>query len=110
MKRQRLRVFCIILSILAFVLAFIVFDQRVGSFESSKSYGGDAYTGIQNAAAQTANNVQDVGEMIRTGLGCILILHGAILLSVAICIDVPKKEKIQPVAEQPFTGFPIQYQ
>ena len=110
MNKKRFRVFCIILSILAFVLAFVVFGKGVGSYESSKSYGGDAYTGIQNAAAQSANNVQRVGEMVRTGLGCILILHGAILLSVAVCLDVPKKEKPQPVVQQPFTGFPIQYQ
>ena len=30
-----------------------------------KNYGGDAYTGIQNAAADTANNVYAVGSMVR---------------------------------------------
>ena len=110
MNKKLLKGFGIILGLVTIVLAISVFSQSVGYSEGSYSYGGDAYTGIQNAAAQTANNVQDVGEMIRTGLGCILILHGAILLSVAICIDVPKKEKIQPVVEQPFTGLPIQYQ
>lgn len=110
MKKKRLRVFCILLSLLAFLFAILVFDLDPGSYESNHSYGGDAYTGIQNAAAQAANNVQDVGRLLRTALGYGFLLQGAILLSVAICIDVPKKVKPQPVVEQPFTGFPMNYQ
>lgn len=42
-----------------------------GNLESFSTYGGDAYTGIQNAAAQTANNVY-YGNDILCGLGEIL--------------------------------------
>ena len=34
--------------------------------EHNSTYGGDAYTGIQNAAAQTANNVKALNENIET--------------------------------------------
>ncbi|MBO5418219.1 MAG: hypothetical protein J6A50_06440 [Clostridia bacterium] len=39
-----------------------------GGYESNAYYGGDAYTGMQQASAQTANNVLAVGEIIETGL------------------------------------------
>ena len=45
-----LKIFGIVLGILSLVLAFVLFDQSVGYTEGSYSYGGDAYTGIQNAA------------------------------------------------------------
>lgn len=49
-------VVCLVFSILCFNMEF----DSSGSYESYKSYGGDAYTGIQNAAAQTANNVKNL--------------------------------------------------
>ena len=60
-----LKIFGIVLGILSLVLAFVLFDQSVGYTEGSYSYGGDAYTGIQNAAAQTANNLVYTGELIK---------------------------------------------
>ena len=49
------------IALLALVFAIVSFATDVssysGSHESNETYGGDAYTGIQNAAAQTANNV-----------------------------------------------------
>ena len=46
-------------------------QMNKGGLESFSTYGGDAYTGIQNAAAQTANNVY-YGNDILCGLGEIL--------------------------------------
>lgn len=54
-----------------------------------KEYGGDAYTGIQNAAAQTANNIYYLAAEIRIGLGAFFILAGMITMICAI----PKKDK-----------------
>ena len=34
--------------------------MSAGRYMGFETYGGDAYTGIQNAAARTANNVQDL--------------------------------------------------
>lgn len=47
-----------------------------GDHEDNEYYGGDAYTGIQQAAAQTANNIQTLTENITTIGGYILLLTG----------------------------------
>ncbi len=57
-----------------------VSQMSVGSWENSLSYGGDAYTGIQNAAAQTANNVQYLAELVRSGMSNMLYVFGFALI------------------------------
>lgn len=69
-------VFGMISGILSVLFGLITLSQDTGSWESSTSYGGDAYTGIQNAAAQTANNVQDLAEIVAMGFGFLLIALG----------------------------------
>lgn len=51
---------CILLGILSFVFAWMPY-QFYG-YEENESYGGDAYTGIQNAAASASRNVKYLGE------------------------------------------------
>ncbi|MBR5279721.1 MAG: hypothetical protein IKU26_01960 [Clostridia bacterium] len=65
-------VVCLVFSILCFNMEF----KGSGSYESYESYGGDAYTGIQNASAQTANNVRalsydiaEIGNALTTCVG-----------------------------------------
>ena len=58
-----------------------VFGMSCGSYEMSRSYGGDAYTGIQNAAAQAANNIQDTNEMLQAGMGAFLCAFGIAMIS-----------------------------
>jgi hypothetical protein len=62
--------------IISVVCGFIVATFSVGSYEWNSSYGGDAYTGIQNAAAQTANNVQNLAEIAKFGMAALLIVLG----------------------------------
>lgn len=62
-----------IFAIVMLILAINTFNSRVGGSEEYESYGGDAYTGIQNAAAQTANNVQKTNEILAFGLGAVLL-------------------------------------
>ena len=69
-------VFGMISGVLSAIFGLITLSQDTGSWESSSSYGGDAYTGIQNAAAQTANNVQDLAEIVAMGFGFLLIALG----------------------------------
>lgn len=66
----------LISGIVSAILGFVVFGLGTGSWENSTSYGGDAYTGIQNAAAQTANNVQDLAEIVKFGMAPLLIVVG----------------------------------
>ena len=40
----------VIIGILAIIFAFSAYDLETGYKESNEKYGGDAYTGIQNAA------------------------------------------------------------
>ncbi len=61
-------------------LGILIGEMSVGSYESAKAYGGDAYTGIQNAAAQTANNVQYLCELVREGFMYVLFAIGAIAI------------------------------
>ena len=51
------------------------------------TYGGDAYTGIQNAAAQTANNVRHLSydidalkDVVTEGFRFVLIITGLVLI------------------------------
>lgn len=92
-----LKIFGIVLGILSLVLAFVLFDQSVGYTEGSYSYGGDAYTGIQNAAAQTANNLVYTGELIKLAAGFFLIVQGLAMLLGALCIRPGKAAAAQPV-------------
>ncbi|MBR2476759.1 MAG: hypothetical protein IKB50_01340 [Clostridia bacterium] len=55
-------------------------NYSLGSTASRESYGGDAYTGIQNAAAQTANNIYKNTEILATGLSMILFILGLALI------------------------------
>jgi hypothetical protein len=41
------------------------------------TYGGDAYTGIQNAAADTANNVSQLGYGLNDALNWLFVILGA---------------------------------
>jgi len=68
-----------------------MFTKDDGAWERSEAYGGDAYTGIQNAAAQTANNVQALARIARFGFGSVLTVGGAAMV---VC-GIPTKEKMQ---------------
>jgi hypothetical protein len=100
MNWKLLKVFGIVLGILSIIFSLAVFTGTVGYYESALKYGGDAYTGIQNAAAQTANNIKYLGETLQIGLAGLLLVQGLAMLLGALCIQ-PKKlaaPKEAPVA------------
>lgn len=98
MNLKKLKTFSLILGIIAIVFSLVVFSADVGSYEPTKSYGGDAYTGIQNAAAQAANNIMDVGAAITTAAGAILLVFGVGMIFLSLCINAPKAPKAAPIA------------
>ena len=65
--------------VLAVILSIVCFNMSPGFTESNQKYGGDAYTGIQNAAAQSANNTRDLAEIARFGFGSLLLTGGLAL-------------------------------
>ena len=70
----------IVSGIIAIVFAFNIKGMSIGSYESNEYYGGDAYTGIQQASAQAANNVQDLARIVRTGFFALFLVIGIALI------------------------------
>ena len=86
----------IIAGLIAIAFAIVVISQTtnfsVGSYTWYESYGGDAYTGIQNAAADTANNVsylndnlEDFAQMFKVST------FGFMLVVACVCFGVGAK-------------------
>ena len=82
----------VVAALCSFYFSHKCFDERAGSYVSEKTYGGDAYTGIQNAAAIAAKNAADVAEIVQKGFGS--IVSGIILLGVAVPKDSLDKIKL----------------
>lgn len=91
-NKKLLKILLLAMGVLALILALVVFSMDIGYFESSYTYGGDAYTGIQNAAAQTANNVKDLASIVQTGFASVLMVMGGTMISFGVCIDTKKKK------------------
>lgn len=81
----------IIAAIFSFITAFAASDNIRGYVEEEKIYGGEAYTGIQNAAASAATNVYWLSEQIGITCTFAFITLGVVLLGCA----VPNIEKKQ---------------
>lgn len=83
----------IIAGIASIALSVVCFDKPRGMYVSEKYYGGDAYTGIQQAAAKTGQNVQDLIEINRFGFSSILLVGGLALIASGIPESKMKKEE-----------------
>lgn len=70
----------VLTGIVSLILGIITFTMTTGSYEWSETYGGDAYTGIQNAAAQAANNAFYTGKMMRFAMGSLLVVIGLFIV------------------------------
>ena len=77
--------FGIFVSILVLIAGIVFFFYSsfgdIGSTDYNVTYGGDAYTGIQNAASQTVNNVYYLIICISKGIGILTSSIGLISLS-----------------------------
>jgi len=69
-----------------------VYKSDIGRMASYKEYGGDAYTGIQNAEVQTGGLVRIQSDILAKGLGSIMIFGGLTLIICAIPTNLKKKE------------------
>ena len=52
------------------------FSKDAGNTAVGYSYGGDDYTGMQNAAVQTANTVLRITEVTRFSFSSVLLIWG----------------------------------
>ena len=75
------------------ILGIVCYGMVIGNSASFESYGGDAYTGIQNAAAQTARNVRDLADIARFGFGSLLIVVGVAILAIFIAKIIENTKK-----------------
>ena len=110
----------IAIGVACIVFAIIAFSQSVYVSTSleyviDETYGGDAYTGIQNAAAATARNISDLTYMIRhlaydyefmfDCFGFIILIAGCLIALSGVRNLVEfiesKKEAINTVAQEP---------
>ena len=59
---------------------------------SIESYGGDAYTGIQNAIVIASIHIEALEEILKWGLCGILVIIGAVILLNSIFLIIKKPE------------------
>ena len=67
-----------------------------GDYASREYYGGDAYTGMQHASATTANNVDELGDLMANSITGMFMLSGLTLIVVGtyfIIVGVRRKEQ-----------------
>lgn len=85
-------IFNILTGALSVFLGILISVMGSGTYVSSQSYGGDAYTGIQNAAAATARNVTNVSDILQAGFSSILIVFG-LALAFSAALKLCEKNK-----------------
>ena len=76
MNKRLLGTAFLLIAVLGIIFAIICFNLSSGGYEWNETYGGDAYTGIQNAAAQTANNVSTLNQNIKNISGYAFLMVG----------------------------------
>ena len=118
MNKKVLAIILIIAAIASIILGIMTMtkaeDLYTGRWTSHETYGGDAYTGIQNAAASTANavvgvqhSVHDMQNAMSFGFGAILIIAGLVIGTIGVSKLVKKEEgsdvKKAAVPEKTFT-------
>lgn len=79
-KEKGLLVLGMLSGFVSIIFSVIIFCMDNGSWENSLQYGGDAYTGIQNAAAKTANNIQALCDVLKIGFGALLLVAGIVIV------------------------------
>ncbi len=70
----------IVIGVIAIGLSIKCFTIDELDYETRSMYGGDAYTGIQNAAAMTSRNVKELAEIVKFGFGSVLFVMGLTLV------------------------------
>ena len=95
----------LVVGILSVILGFSAYGCSTGSYESNKSYGGDAYTGMQNASAQIAINVQCATEAVAGLFGNILLIGGIVIILVGANSLIGSAPKAPASFGTPMPGF-----
>ena len=84
--KKTLGISLVVLGIVAFIIAGIAFIAQDGVRVFSKTYGGDAYTGIQNASAITTYNLLCLTHIVKTAVVGFFALFGSIFIIAGILV------------------------
>ena len=85
-------IFFALVGIACFMTGIQVYKSDIGGMSSYQEYGGDAFTGIQNAEVQTGGLVRIQSDILAKGLGSIMIFGGLTLIVCAIPTNLKRKE------------------
>lgn len=77
-------IFLVIAGIVSIALSIHCFNMNEGEYRSNSMYGGDAYTGMQNASASAARNVKTLSKIVKSGFGSTLLVCGLTLIAFSI--------------------------
>ena len=79
-----------IMAIVFAIMCWLYWESyvNVGSYISFETYGGDAYTGIQNAAAATANNVRSLIRVVGYATSNLIHYMGYLLFTIGVLLLV----------------------
>lgn len=94
--------------IVSVILSIVCYSLDAGSLQGNIQYGGDAYTGIQNAAAQTARNVKYLAVIAKFGFGSVLMITGILLILFALfcCSKAPAAQvPYNPPVRNTYVGY-----
>ena len=95
-------VILIVIGIVAMGLSIKCFKIDELDYAFRSVYGGEAYTGIQNAAAITSKNVKELASIVQFGFGSVLLVMGLTLVGVGLTTPMRiRQEKTQSI---PATG------
>lgn len=94
------RVLLIVAGIASIGMSVVCFNKDTGTYVGWQFYGGDAYTGIQHASADTGQNVKDLAEICRFGFGSVLLVGGIALVASGI---PERKKKVTDTVEKETT-------
>ena len=91
----------IVVGIIAIGLSVKCFLSDELDYETRSMYGGDAFTGIQNAAATTSKNVKELADIVQYGFGSILLVMGLGLIGIGLTTPTISKKATQEDLPKP---------
>lgn len=109
---QKLRsIVLIVIGVIAIGLSIKCYTIDDLDYESRSMYGGDAFTGIQNAAATTSRNVKELASIVQFGFGSVLLVMGFTLVGVGMTTPIGARQKNSepipaPIEETPSVETP----
>lgn len=82
----------IVIGVISIGLSIRCFSFKEMDYERASMYGGDAFTGIQNAGAQTSENVKDLAKIVQFGFGSVLLVAGLGFLGIGLTTPMTGKQ------------------